>query len=115
MNPRAQILTVLCIAMFAALASFVSAAETRRPNVLFIATDDLNCNLSCYGHPVVKTPNLDRLGARDSGSNGLATARHRRLQPREKNRRILTGAAKTKNSRTRLGIESKSAAACPFS
>lgn len=64
MKPRAQILTVLCIALYAALASFVSAAETRRPNVLFIATDDLNCNLSCYGHPVVKTPNLDRLGAR---------------------------------------------------
>lgn len=35
-----------------------------KPNVLFLICDDLNCDLSCYGHPQVKTPNLDRLAAR---------------------------------------------------
>ncbi|MBI3209460.1 MAG: sulfatase [Candidatus Solibacter usitatus] len=40
------------------------AAEPRKPNVLFIATDDLNTALGCYGHPIVKTPNLDRLAKR---------------------------------------------------
>ena len=36
----------------------------QRPNVLFIIADDLNRGLPCYGHPVVKTPNVDRLAAR---------------------------------------------------
>ncbi len=32
-----------------------------RLNVLFIATDDMNCDLSAYGNPQVQTPNLERL------------------------------------------------------
>jgi arylsulfatase A-like enzyme len=38
------------------------AAE--RPNVLSIAADDMDNAIGCYGHPMVKTPNLDRLAAR---------------------------------------------------
>jgi uncharacterized sulfatase len=38
-----------------------SAIENRDRNVLFIVVDDLTTTLGCYGHPVVKTPNIDRL------------------------------------------------------
>ena len=36
---------------------------TAKPNVLFIAADDLSCALGCYGDPIAKTPHLDRLAA----------------------------------------------------
>ncbi len=38
--------------------------EIPRPNVLFLISDDLNNSVGCYGHPQVKTPNIDRLAAR---------------------------------------------------
>jgi len=41
-----------------------SAGAARRPNVLFLMSDDLNNSLGCYGHALAKTPNLDRLAAR---------------------------------------------------
>ena len=41
-----------------------AAGDARRPNVLFIAVDDLNTRIGCYGDPVARTPNLDRLALR---------------------------------------------------
>jgi arylsulfatase A-like enzyme len=35
-----------------------------RQNVLFLMADDLNNLLGCYGDPLARTPNLDRLAAR---------------------------------------------------
>ncbi len=40
------------------------AAAEKPPNVLFLISDDLNNMLGCYGDPLAKTPNIDRLAAR---------------------------------------------------
>jgi len=37
-------------------------AGNKRPNVLFIAVDDLRPQLGCYGHKQMLSPNIDRLG-----------------------------------------------------
>jgi arylsulfatase A-like enzyme len=45
--------------------AFGAGSAGRRPNVLFIAIDDLNDWVGCLGgHPDVRTPNLDRLAAK---------------------------------------------------
>jgi iduronate 2-sulfatase len=57
------IVTAACVLL--TLGPSLSAADNRRPNVLFIVSDDLTATaLSCYGNPICRTPNLDRLAAR---------------------------------------------------
>jgi iduronate 2-sulfatase len=66
--------TVVTIAMFALIAWGANGTwnvaqaqrggQTARPNVLFITADDLNDDMGAWGHPIVKTPNIDRLAAR---------------------------------------------------
>ncbi len=41
-----------------------AAQSDRKPNVLFIAVDDLRCSLGCYGDKQAITPNIDRLADR---------------------------------------------------
>ncbi len=43
------------------LLSFVNIANAKQPNVLFITVDDMNTDLGSYGHPLVKSPNIDKL------------------------------------------------------
>lgn len=53
---------VLLLSLLLAPCSLLSAAE--RPNILFIASDDMRPQLGCYGDTTVKSPNIDRLAAR---------------------------------------------------
>jgi len=58
-------LTAAGAAAFSMPLSLSARSAQDRPNVLFMAIDDLNDWVGCLGgHPDVKTPNLDRLAAR---------------------------------------------------
>jgi len=50
---------------FVSLLAFsgVALAASEKPNILFIAIDDLRPELGCYGSPIAKSPNLDQLAA----------------------------------------------------
>jgi arylsulfatase A-like enzyme len=55
---------ILFIAVAVFLACAVAGAAEGKRNVLFLIADDLNCDLHCYGHPQVHSPNIDALAAR---------------------------------------------------
>ena len=54
---------LLPILFLIAISNFVVAQkkQAQKPNILFIAVDDLKPLLGCYGNTLVKTPNIDRL------------------------------------------------------
>ncbi len=60
-----QILTILCAGVVlpcSICASTQAAHVGDKPNIVFIFADDWGWgDLSCHGHPYVKTPNIDRL------------------------------------------------------
>lgn len=60
-----SVLLLLLTASLALVAQASSAADAKKPDVLFIAVDDLNDWIGVLGgHPDAKTPNIDRLAKR---------------------------------------------------
>ncbi len=49
---------------YATMAFNAGFAQLKKPNVIIILADDLGYgDLSCYGHPTISSPNLDRMAA----------------------------------------------------
>ena len=55
----ASTVSALLLGFFA----FTPKAFPAQPNIVWILGDDLGPQLGCYGEPLVKTPNLDRLAS----------------------------------------------------
>jgi len=62
-SPILRLLGVL-LGCLSSMVSATSAAEPRRPNIIFILADDLGYgDLGCYGQQRIQTQNIDRLAA----------------------------------------------------
>ena len=62
---HAFLFTCLCVAYsLLSAGGGARAADGRPPNVVVIYADDLGYgDLGCFGHPTIRTPNLDRMAA----------------------------------------------------
>ena len=66
---RKTTIVFACLILSLAAQSVSTASAVDKPNILFIFADDWGWgDLSCHGHPYVKTPNIDRLAKEGTNS-----------------------------------------------
>tara|TARA_R110002049_G_scaffold72490_6_gene187443 strand:- start:151526 stop:153076 length:1551 start_codon:yes stop_codon:yes gene_type:complete len=65
--PRPRRILAFCGFVFPAICFAAESTndprDRRPPNILFLAVDDLRCELGCYGVDAIISPNIDRLAA----------------------------------------------------
>lgn len=62
MGKSIRLLAAMALLLIGATIGLPQLSAADRPNIVFLLADDLGYgDLGCYGHPVIKTPNLDRL------------------------------------------------------
>jgi uncharacterized sulfatase len=66
---KCSFLRIASIPLALSATALPANAVGKKMNVLFISVDDMNNDLGCFGHPLVKSPNIDRLA-----SSGIAFA-----------------------------------------
>jgi len=62
--PKKINIAIVCAILFLLIQNISTGQEKLKPNILFIAVDDLKPNIGCFGDPLAITPNIDAIASK---------------------------------------------------